>query len=204
MPRALQPCCPWFRSVNAVLAKHGAKPAVSLERHTFYAAAETAYTIVQTGERRFYGDIPLAELRLPTRKLRIKAKAAIKSSSLKGLQTNGTALNSGGIQRWLAIARQKNKWNFARRQDRAHRKAELPTKLHVQQGAVQRASLGELACYFQSAGGTDWLQTAVAQEIADDLGLKVIVFDDEDLRPVPRGVVTRALRQGARGRGRHP
>jgi L-fucose mutarotase/ribose pyranase (RbsD/FucU family) len=97
MPRALQPCCPCFRSVNAVLANHGAKPAVSFERHAFYAAAETAYTIVQTGERRFYGDIPLADLRLPTRKLRIKAKAAIKSSSLKGLQTNGTALNSGGI-----------------------------------------------------------------------------------------------------------
>ena len=83
--------------MNAVLVKHGAKPAVSLERHTFYAAAETAYAIVQTGERRFYGDILLAELRLPMRQLRIKAKAATKSSSLKGLQTNGTALNSGGI-----------------------------------------------------------------------------------------------------------
>jgi hypothetical protein len=83
--------------MNAVLANHGAKPAVSLERHTFYAAAETAHAIVQTGERRFYGDILLAELRLPTRQLRIKAKAATKSSSLKGLQTNGAALNSGGI-----------------------------------------------------------------------------------------------------------
>jgi hypothetical protein len=82
--------------MNAVLANHGAKPAVSLERHTFYAAAETAHA-VQTGERRFYGDILLAELRLPTRQLRIKAKAATKSSSLKGLQSNGAALNSGGI-----------------------------------------------------------------------------------------------------------
>src|ERR1700716_1797755 len=36
----------------AVLASHGAKPAASLERHAFYAAAETAYAIVQTGERR--------------------------------------------------------------------------------------------------------------------------------------------------------
>jgi hypothetical protein len=83
--------------MNAVLANHGAKPAVSLERHTFYAAAETAHAIVQAGERRFYGDILPAELRLPTRQLRIKAKAATKSSSLKGLQTNGAALNSGGI-----------------------------------------------------------------------------------------------------------
>src|SRR3981081_391876 len=112
-----KPCCRCFRSIrsspspvlsqvvgepdalppvqaemNAVLAGHGTKPAVSLERHTFYAAAETAYAIVQTGERRFYGDILLAELRLPMRQLRIKAKAATKSSSLKGLQTNGTAL----------------------------------------------------------------------------------------------------------------
>jgi len=28
--------------MNAVLASHGATPAVSLERHAFYAAAETA------------------------------------------------------------------------------------------------------------------------------------------------------------------
>ncbi len=38
--------------MNAVLVKRGAKPAVSLERHAFHAAAETAYAIVQTGERR--------------------------------------------------------------------------------------------------------------------------------------------------------
>ena len=41
--------------MNAVLAKHGAKPAASLERHAFHAAAEAAYAIVQTGERRIYG-----------------------------------------------------------------------------------------------------------------------------------------------------
>ena len=35
--------------MNAVLVKHGDKPAASLERHAFYAAAETAYAIVQTG-----------------------------------------------------------------------------------------------------------------------------------------------------------
>jgi L-fucose mutarotase len=41
--------------MNALLAKHGAKPAASLERHAFHAAAEAAYAIVQTGERRVYG-----------------------------------------------------------------------------------------------------------------------------------------------------
>ena len=41
--------------MNAVLAKHGAKPAASLERHACHAAAEAAYAIVQTGERRIYG-----------------------------------------------------------------------------------------------------------------------------------------------------
>jgi L-fucose mutarotase len=47
--------------MNAVLVKHGAKAAVSLERHAFYVAAETAHTVVQTGERRFYGNILLTK-----------------------------------------------------------------------------------------------------------------------------------------------
>ena len=47
--------------MNAALVKHGAKPAASLERHAFYAAAESAYAIVQTGERRFYGNILLTK-----------------------------------------------------------------------------------------------------------------------------------------------
>jgi L-fucose mutarotase len=47
--------------MNAVLASHGAKPAASLERHAFYAAAEINYAIVRTGERRFYGDILLTK-----------------------------------------------------------------------------------------------------------------------------------------------
>jgi L-fucose mutarotase len=47
--------------MNAVLVKRGAKTAVSLERHAFYVAAETAYAVVQTGERRFYGDILLTK-----------------------------------------------------------------------------------------------------------------------------------------------
>ena len=47
--------------MNAVLVKHGAKPAMSLERHAFYVAAETAYAVVQTGERRFYGNILLTK-----------------------------------------------------------------------------------------------------------------------------------------------
>jgi L-fucose mutarotase len=47
--------------MNAALVQHGAKPAASLERHAFYAAAETAYAIAQTGERRFYGNILLTK-----------------------------------------------------------------------------------------------------------------------------------------------
>ena len=47
--------------MNALLVKHGAKPAASLERQAFYAAAETAYAVVQTGERRFYGNILLTK-----------------------------------------------------------------------------------------------------------------------------------------------
>jgi len=47
--------------MNAVLAKAGARPAVTLERHAFYAAVEGAWAVVQTGERRFYGNILLTK-----------------------------------------------------------------------------------------------------------------------------------------------
>lgn len=47
--------------LNAVLVRHGAAPAAPIERHAFYAAAETAYAIVRTGERRFYGNILLTK-----------------------------------------------------------------------------------------------------------------------------------------------
>ena len=47
--------------MNAALARHGAKAAAGLERNAFYAAAETAYVVVQTGERRFYGNILLTK-----------------------------------------------------------------------------------------------------------------------------------------------
>ena len=52
---------PVVAEMNALLGRHGARPAVSLERHAFYAAAESAYAIVQTGERRFYGNILLTK-----------------------------------------------------------------------------------------------------------------------------------------------
>lgn len=52
---------PVVAEMNAALKSHGANPAVGLERHAFYAAAETAYAIVQTGERRFYGCILLTK-----------------------------------------------------------------------------------------------------------------------------------------------
>ena len=47
--------------MNIALAKAGARRAVSLERHSFYAAVEDAYAVVQTGERRFYGNILLTK-----------------------------------------------------------------------------------------------------------------------------------------------
>lgn len=34
---------------------------VGIERNAFYAAAESAYAIVQTGEHRFYGNILLTK-----------------------------------------------------------------------------------------------------------------------------------------------
>ena len=45
--------------MNAVLLGRGWPVAVGTERHAFYEAAATAYAIVQTGERRFYGNILL-------------------------------------------------------------------------------------------------------------------------------------------------
>jgi L-fucose mutarotase len=56
---------PVVAEMNAILRKHGAANAVSIERHAFYTAAETAYAIVQTGERRFYGNIMLTKGVLP-------------------------------------------------------------------------------------------------------------------------------------------
>jgi L-fucose mutarotase len=56
---------PVVAEMNEILRAHGAGPAVGIERHAFYAAAETAYIIVQTGERRFYGNIMLTKGVLP-------------------------------------------------------------------------------------------------------------------------------------------
>jgi L-fucose mutarotase len=52
---------PVVAEMNAILLAAGAKAAEMIERHAFYAAAETAWTIVQTGERRFYGNIMLTK-----------------------------------------------------------------------------------------------------------------------------------------------
>lgn len=50
-----------FEDINDSLKKHDAPPAVPIERHQFYDAAETAYAIVRTGERRFYGNVLLTK-----------------------------------------------------------------------------------------------------------------------------------------------
>lgn len=53
------------KEMNAALKDHGAAPSKSIERHAFYAAAERAYAIVHTGERRFYGNIILTKGVIP-------------------------------------------------------------------------------------------------------------------------------------------
>jgi L-fucose mutarotase len=53
------------RDVTAVLARHGLAPPARLERHAFYRAARDAYAIVQTGERRFYGNVLLTKGVIP-------------------------------------------------------------------------------------------------------------------------------------------
>lgn len=61
-PTAIPAVC---AEMNRVLAEHDRKPAASLERHAFYAAAESTYAIVRTGERRFYGNILLTKGVIP-------------------------------------------------------------------------------------------------------------------------------------------
>ncbi len=56
---------PVVAEMNAVLAGRGWPAATGIERHAFYAAAEGAYAIVQTGERRFYGNILLTKGVIP-------------------------------------------------------------------------------------------------------------------------------------------
>lgn len=56
---------PVVGELNAVLARHAAAPALALDRFAFYAAAEQAYAIVATGERRFYGNILLTKGVIP-------------------------------------------------------------------------------------------------------------------------------------------
>ena len=53
------------RAMDEQLLAHGWPRAVGIERHSFYAAAETAYAIVQTAERRFYGNVLLTKGVLP-------------------------------------------------------------------------------------------------------------------------------------------
>ena len=52
---------PVVTEIDSLLLGDGWPRAASLERHAFYAAAESAYAIVQTGERRFYGNVLLTK-----------------------------------------------------------------------------------------------------------------------------------------------
>jgi L-fucose mutarotase len=49
------------REFAAVLARHGAPAPAGLERQAFYAAAAESFVVVQTGERRFYGNVLLTK-----------------------------------------------------------------------------------------------------------------------------------------------
>ncbi len=53
------------RDFLGVRARHAAPPPVAIERHAFYRAAADAFAIVQTGERRFYGNILLRKGVIP-------------------------------------------------------------------------------------------------------------------------------------------
>ncbi len=53
------------RDFIAVLSQHAAPPPVAIERHAFYRAAAAGFAIVQTGERRFYGNILLRKGVIP-------------------------------------------------------------------------------------------------------------------------------------------
>ncbi|HTC08190.1 MAG TPA: RbsD/FucU domain-containing protein [Acetobacteraceae bacterium] len=53
------------RDFKAVLSTHAAPMPVTVERHAFYRMAEAAFAIVQSGERRFYGNILLRKGVIP-------------------------------------------------------------------------------------------------------------------------------------------
>lgn len=57
-PEAVPPAT---ADINEVLRGHGCRAARAIDRHEFYAAAEHAYAIVLTGERRFYGNVILTK-----------------------------------------------------------------------------------------------------------------------------------------------
>ena len=59
---------PAVTDINTVLRAHGAKPAKAIERFAFYDAANGAYAIVHTGERRFYGNVILTKGVIPPEK----------------------------------------------------------------------------------------------------------------------------------------
>jgi L-fucose mutarotase len=61
-PEAIPPV---VAEMNAILRAAGWPAAIGVERHAFYAAAETAYAVVQTSERRFYGNVLLTKGVIP-------------------------------------------------------------------------------------------------------------------------------------------
>jgi L-fucose mutarotase len=53
------------RDFMTVLSRHAVPALIAIERHAFYRAAASAFAVVQTGERRFYGNILLRKGVIP-------------------------------------------------------------------------------------------------------------------------------------------
>jgi L-fucose mutarotase len=53
------------REFSAILKRNDLAHPTRVERHAFYRAAADAFAIVQTGERRFYGNILLTKGVIP-------------------------------------------------------------------------------------------------------------------------------------------
>jgi L-fucose mutarotase len=53
------------REFNVILTSNDLAPPARLDRHAFYRATSEAFAVVQTGERRFYGNILITKGVLP-------------------------------------------------------------------------------------------------------------------------------------------
>ena len=95
-----------------------------------------------------------------------------------------------GNHRQILVARHDDEGNLAPLEDRADRGAKAFAQLHIHEGAVQGAFPSQLTGLPQPGSRADRFHPPVAQAIADHFGQQEVVFDDEDLTPVPLTVVS--------------